>query len=135
MRYRYVLCGTATGSDPISHFRLIAKNNLGDVNSALRVRIPDDLVLTKYSCDSYSTTKDKRTLDDLSYDVMINFNGRWKVCNKLKGVIPCDFHKELAKDGYHVTVHGYLTLEQYKAYIRRRSNEAKLKLQNGRNCF
>ena len=75
MRCRYILCGTAIGTDPISEFRLIAKNNLDDSIGGLRVRIPDDLVLVK-SCHSYSTTKDNRTLDELGYDIMINFNGR-----------------------------------------------------------
>lgn len=38
--------------------------------SALRVNIPDDLILEKWSCDSYSTTTDPRTIDELGYDIL-----------------------------------------------------------------
>lgn len=96
LRYRYVLSGLVSGKDEISNFRLIAGNVIKpsyDGYSALRVRIPEDLVLSKYSSDSYSTTDDKRTLDELGYDVMIwNKNkNKWIMHNELKGINPCHF--------------------------------------------
>jgi len=94
-RYRYVLNGVALGEDAISDFRLIAANNLKpsyDGATALRVNIPLDLELTKYSCDPYSTTDDKRTLNELGYDVLIwhKKEKKWKVHNEFKGIKPCD---------------------------------------------
>jgi hypothetical protein len=68
------LNGVALGSDSISDFRLIAGNNVKpsyDGTIALRVNIPADLEMTKYSCDPYSTTNDERTLDELGYDVVV----------------------------------------------------------------
>ena len=44
----------------------------------------DDLKLSKYSCDNYSTTEDPRTLEELGCDVMIRINGRWIIKNDLK---------------------------------------------------
>lgn len=95
-RYRYVLCGTALGTDKISSFRLVAANNIKpsyNGESALRVNIPDDLNLEKLSCDSYSTTDDKRTLDELGYDIIIwnSKEKRWIKRNEYKGIMPCNF--------------------------------------------
>ncbi|MBP1308989.1 hypothetical protein JOD82_002009 [Paenibacillus sp. 1182] len=97
---RYVLNGCAVGSDPISDFRLIAGNNVKskyDGSIALRVNIPADLELTKYSCDPYSTTNDKRTLDELGYDVLVWREGKWKVVNQYKGTRPCDIPYHVAR--------------------------------------
>lgn len=101
-RYRYITNGTAVGSDPIRDFRLIGGHNMshhyhGD--TALRVRIPHDLVLTKYSCDTYSTTRDPRTLDELGYDFLIRdeTKKRWAIRNEFKGVRPCDVSLEAAR--------------------------------------
>lgn len=94
-RYRYITNGTVVGSNPICDFRLLGANNITkpyDGAIALRVVIPDDLVLEKWSCDPYSTTDDKRTLDELGYDVMIwSFKtSKWTIHNELKGTRPCD---------------------------------------------
>jgi hypothetical protein len=96
-RYRYVLTGVALGEDKISDFRLIAGNNIKpsyDGEVALRVIIPSDLELTKYSCDPYSTTDDDRTLNELGYDLLIWYQEKrkWKVHNELKGTRPCDIY-------------------------------------------
>lgn len=94
-RYRYITNGVAIGKDKICDFRLIAGNNIkpsyhGEV--ALRVNIPSDLILEKYSCDPYSTTEDQRTLEELGYDILIWYKKerRWKVHNEFKGIKPCD---------------------------------------------
>lgn len=97
-RYRYILNGMALGKDKISDFRLLAGNNISskyDGEVALKVNIPEDLKLTKYSCDPYSTTDDNRTLDELGYDVLIWYekDKKWKIHNEFKGVMPCDIHK------------------------------------------
>lgn len=94
-RYRYILNGCTLGGDKICDYRLIAGNNIKpsyDGYIALRVNIPEDLKLTKYSCDPYSTTDDERTLDELGYDVMIwNLKkGKWEIHNEFKGTMPCE---------------------------------------------
>ena len=84
-KYRYISCGIAKSTDKISDFRLIGGNQLfPEERVVLRVVIPDDLKLSKYSCDSYSTTEDSRTLEELGCDVMIRINGRWIIKNNLK---------------------------------------------------
>jgi len=94
-RYRYILNGVVLGEHKISDFRLIGGNNIKpsyDGASAIRVVIPNDLELTKWSCDSYSTTDDKRTIDELGYDVLIWYKKekKWKIHNEFKGTRPCD---------------------------------------------
>ncbi|AKQ08374.1 hypothetical protein PQE66_gp059 [Bacillus phage PBC2] len=94
-RYRYITNGTVIGSDQICDFRLIAGVKMTHPYNgavALRVKIPEDLILEKWRCDPYSTTDDKRTLDELGYDLMIwNIKTRkWTIHNEFKGVRPCD---------------------------------------------
>lgn len=95
-RFRYISTGLLQGNDKISDFRLIGGNNLShEYNGAsvIRVKIPEDLKLNKLSCDSYSTTNDNRTLDELGYDILIwhSKKKRWIIHNELKGTNPCDF--------------------------------------------
>lgn len=99
-RYRYILCGLVSEADEISIFRLIAANNLRpnyNNYSAIRVEIPEDMELEKWSCDPYSITYDKRKIGELNYDVVIwdESKRKWNIRNDLKGNNPCDFHKLL----------------------------------------
>jgi len=93
-RYRYITNGTVLGKDKICDYRLIASNNMTQdfKHVALRVNLPDDLVLEKWSCDPYSTTEDERTLDELGYDLLVwnRKKKKWLVHNKFKGTRPCD---------------------------------------------
>ena len=118
MRYRYILCGLLNENDEISKFRLIAGNKLKSLeytDSAIRVKIPDDLILEKYSCDEYSTTVDNRTIKELGYDVLVKFNGKWRIYNKLKGVRPCDFYKSLMEENFFSVKNiGYVTRDVYR---------------------
>lgn len=96
-RYRYILTGSALGYQSIGDFKLISGNNIKpDYNGevALRVVIPIDLELTKYRGDSYSTTNDRRTLDELGYDILIWYEKerKWKKHNEYKGTMPCNIH-------------------------------------------
>jgi hypothetical protein len=103
VRTRYIVCGLTEGNVPINRYRLIAGNRLGSKDIAIRVRLPSDLVLDKYSCDSYSTTKDIRTLNELGYDVIVRINGRWVVRNDLKGIRPCDIPMKLLHEGLSIS--------------------------------
>jgi len=96
-RYRYILNGCVLGVDKICKYRLIASNNIKpsyNGKSALRVEIPCDLNLEKWSCDSYSTTEDERTIDELGYDILIwnESKRKWFKHNEYKGTRPCDFN-------------------------------------------
>jgi len=87
-RYRYITNGSCKPTDPICDFRLISHREIGKKTcvageTLYRVCIPDDLHLEKYSCDSYSTTNDKRTIRELGYDiVMTMWDGKRKVLPK-----------------------------------------------------
>ena len=88
-RYRYIWNGGAKGDHRISDYRLIGNASYcNDV--VIRVNIPSDLELTKYTCDSYSTTRDQRTLDELGYDILLWKNRKWVKHNELKGKTPSE---------------------------------------------
>ena len=143
-KYRYIGNGMVTGKDRICDYRLIGGNLLSSLISAyfIRVHIPDDMVLEKWRCDSYSTTRDQRTIEELGYDVVVKINGKWKIMNELKDVEP---HKirEVLHYKYNLNItkeHGYLNPEQYVEYLRNlqtaideaaeRANENKRALDN-----
>lgn len=81
-RYRYIGCGQTKVEDCIRYYRLLSNRNYMG-GSCIRVEIPDDMKLEKYSCDSYSTTEDERLIKDLNPCAMIYRNGKWIICNEL----------------------------------------------------
>lgn len=142
-RYRYICCGIAKCSDKICNFRLIGGNQLQNSFSVLRVQIPNDMKLIKYSCDNYSTTEDKRTLEELGCDVMSRFNGKFVIRNDLKHLRLCDIDEKLSftnGGNIYLTPNGYGDLEYYHNYIKeldrkkeeikKRTSKLKTKLEN-----
>lgn len=116
MRYRYITCGAVKATDKISKFRLVCNRQIKD--DAIRVHIPDDLILEKYSCDNYSTTEDNRTIEDLGYDVVCKLDGKWIVMNELKSYQSYEFSDILReKYNYYITQMGYLSRNKYSEYI------------------
>jgi hypothetical protein len=87
MKYRYIIA-SCSPSDPISNFRLASHREIGKIAKEVgrtfyRVNIPDDLVLSKYSCDNYSTTNDNRTIEELGFDIIMTmWDGSRKVISK-----------------------------------------------------
>ena len=78
--------------------------------------------LTKWVCDPYSTTEDTRNLNEIGYDIMVKFNGRWVVRNDLKPMQPGEIYESMTKVMFrYVRKLGYLTQEQYDAYFRERN--------------
>lgn len=121
-RYRYITCGLVNPDDHISNYRLVGANQISGDNGtrfqAIRFEVPSDMVLEKWSCDNYSTTKDTRTLNMLGYDILVKFNGKWKICNELKDYQPHEFSTILQNKGFYLVLHhGYLTKEQYKKWF------------------
>lgn len=84
LRYRYITA-KCNPEDQICKFRLVSHKEIGSVakevgRTLYRIKIPDDLILEKWSCDHYSTTEDKRTLRELGYDIIMTmWNGERKV--------------------------------------------------------
>ena len=119
--YRYITCGIVNPDDPINIYRLIAGNKIADSGDCIRVRIPDDMKLTKWSCDSYSGTTDTRTLNELGYDVLVKINGKWIVRNDLKGIQPHAIYEVMDKEGLHPFEDlGYATSERGYAYLQQK---------------
>ena len=117
MRHRYILCGMVSGSDKLSDFRLISKLT-PDENSIIRVNIPDDVKLSTFPGDGYSTTDCDKTLDELGYDCYIKYRNKWLKTNELKSYDPADWH-EVLEYGYNihmVTGMGYGTAEDEHAW-------------------
>jgi len=79
-KYRYVLSGGVKLTDPVNHYRLVAGNNIKPSYwGATAIRInAEGMELEKWSCDSYSTTEDKRLLQELEPAHMIWTGTYWK---------------------------------------------------------
>ena len=114
-RYRYILCGDVSYGDPISNFRLISNRNYA-ISGCIRVEIPDDMVLEKFKYDSYSTTRDQRTLRELGAEAMINtYNGWIIVPGLLDRCKPCGWFQYLPREeGYIYNWGIYITPKRYK---------------------
>lgn len=122
-RRRYITTGIVDYDGPISAYRLIASNNLGNADNCIRVTLPPDLILKKSSCDGYSTTEDQRSLNELGYDIMVKLNGRWTVFNDLKPIQPHEIFYALKWQGLTpVPKYGYLTKPQLKQWYERRAS-------------
>ena len=126
-KYRYILAGYVRPSDPISAFRLIGASNLGHTDSAIRI-VVDDVKLTKYSCDCYSTTNDTRTLAELGYDCMVRINWKWVIQNSLRPINNNDLFnisEKMYLNGYVSALckesgqHTYLDEEHAKEYYKK----------------
>lgn len=92
-RYRYILSGIVGEDEPVSNFRLIAGNHIASRHhgaTAIRIAIPDDMVLDTFPGDAYATTDDPRTIGALGYDVLgyHAVKRRWLILNDYKGVQP-----------------------------------------------
>ncbi len=117
------------------------KRTDGRLSSVIRVQIPSDVLLTKYSCDNYSTTGDTRTLEELGCDIMVCVNGNFVIRNDLKYLQLCDISEELCKnEQLYITVSGYIDEKHYREYLRaietankdqrRKAKELKVQLDN-----
>lgn len=114
MRYRYITCGLVSPDEPVSHFRLIAGRNLDKVGSAIRITLPDDTPLCKYSCDPYSTCEDDSLLiKDCQPILMVRINGRLR---HMPGIWPehqpHEVYQEMIQRGWRYSL-------QEKTYLRR----------------
>lgn len=82
-RYRYITSGIVKATDKVSNYRLIGINQVYGMSDFIRIEIPDDLKLEKWSCDCYSTTEDDRTVAEFNPTVMIRVNGEVKADKEL----------------------------------------------------
>lgn len=83
VKYRYILSGIVESGMRIDEFRLVSGIRLGTKEHGsviVRVEIPEDMVLEKWSSDAYSKAVDARLLSDLTVEVL-KWNGytnRWE---------------------------------------------------------
>ena len=94
MRHIYILCGVVWENPEICNYRLISKPTYS-LGQLVRVNIPDDLELSHYPGDGYSTTDDKRTVHELGCDCYILFEGKWRKFNFLKQFEPHQWFRVL----------------------------------------
>jgi len=109
-RYRYIGCGLCDIDNPIRYFRLLGGNQISSmsISTFIRIEIPDDMELEKYSYDNYSTVQSEIKLRDLNPKVVYYNRKRHKymIHENLteiwaKGEIqPCDFFKYIDKEEY-----------------------------------
>ena len=120
-KYRYIACGSAKLADKVCDFRLVSAKALSSDDPreslVIRIQIPYDMELTKYSCDSYSTTTDERLLKDLHGTVLAKLNGRYVKVECKEGQSLIDIEKQLEENGYSITKQGYLDKEHRLKYI------------------
>ena len=115
-RYRYILPNTNVLRGTISDFPLYTANKIGPMhNLSIRVRIPEEVQLSKRSYANYSVIEnDPRTIEDFDYDVLVKFDSKWKVQNQLKGKTFYQMVCELKKGGYEeLEMYGWLTKLEY----------------------
>lgn len=94
MKHRYIFCGVVWENPEICNYRLISKPTYSN-GEFVRVNIPDDLELSHYTGDGYSTTDDKRTVHELGCDCYILFKGCWRKFNYLKKFEPHQWFRVL----------------------------------------
>ena len=81
--YRYITSGGIKATDKVSDYKLISSIKAYGESDFIRIELPDGFKLTKYNCDGYSTTKDKRTIAELNPAVIVRFNGVTKTDKEL----------------------------------------------------
>lgn len=94
MKHRYILCGVVWENPEICNYRLASRPTYS-CGEFVRVNIPDDLKLSHYTYDRYSTTDDKRTVHELGCDCYILFKGCWRKFNYLKKFEPHQWFRVL----------------------------------------
>lgn len=115
MRYRYILSGIVNPTDKLSDFRLIGGNCIREHTDAIRVTLNNEIKLTKYSCDNYSTTDCNIQIKELNPVVMCRMNSKLKQSKELteawlNGMQPHEF----LNDKHHVIHFGVLSEAQYE---------------------
>ena len=122
MKYRYILNHICSIKDELNTFRLIGGSNLRNFSDCIRVDIPTDIELEKYSCDPYSTTESTKKIGELNPKVMVRLNGKLVLSPKLtqkfeSGIIDASaISEEMSRMGFMLwgRAFGYLTKTQYK---------------------
>lgn len=107
MHYRYITCGLVFPDDHVAQFRLIAGRNLDGAEIVIRIKLPDNIRLRKYSCDTYSTCDDDHLLiKDCSPTLMVRIN---QTLRPMPGIWPeyqpNEIHHELQKRGFVYDFH------------------------------
>lgn len=120
-QFRYLTDMVINLKKPISKYQLFTQKGLKDVVHAIRITMPKSIKMTRVKDEKndYYTTKSKKTLNDLEYDIVVKINGVWTVKNELKGIVPHKFKNELRKQHIYPTQteYGYMTQKKYGEYL------------------
>lgn len=109
MKYRYILNDFALPGDPVCKFRLVAGCAMNRPAHAIRIEIPDDMVLSKRGDEPYAITQDVRLIKDLNPTPVVRINSRMRVWDqKLLQAKPCDWPLLLMQQGYRCSLRGYV---------------------------
>lgn len=83
-RYRYIVAGLCSPSDPVNKFSLLSKQVLAaSYDHCIRIELPDDIKLIKYNWDDYSSTKSDMKIEDMNPKAMYLKYGGWRIDEKL----------------------------------------------------
>lgn len=122
-RYRYILAHDVLLTDPVSDFMLDSAVSMKPCRylwTAMRITIPDDMELEKLRFNSYSTTEDERTIQELNPMPMVMFNGKWKQQPALLSIPKSKWNGELRRKQLKPAESlGYLNPVQWDNYIDR----------------
>lgn len=87
MKHRYIFCGVVWEEPQLKNYRLLSGLKYSG-GQAIRVDIPDNVILNKCLGDSYSTTDCDKTIHDLGCDCYLLYNDKWRKFNWLKNIEP-----------------------------------------------
>jgi hypothetical protein len=94
MKYRFIFSGIVWEEPQLKNYKLFGRLRPSGCQ-AIRVNIPDNIVLNKHQGDSYSTTGCEKTIHDLGCDCYILYNSKWRKFNWLKNIEPCWWFRAL----------------------------------------
>ena len=132
-RYRYSKSSGITPFNTINELFLICGSSKGKLRLLcercpvlVRIEIPDDMVLIHDNSYGVDYTEDRRTLEELNYDIVVLINNKFVVRNDLKSRL----RNNVIRSAENVLVHedhmirtgnGLVTKEHYEKYNRMRN--------------
>ena len=112
-RYRYIWGGMSLEelNEPVSCWGLIG---YPWAIGCIRITIPDDMVLYKERDESYSTTRDSRTLMELEAVPVLMIDGRYRTRPDLLKVPTSSWKIKLMEEGMRIHDGEYLSRELWE---------------------
>lgn len=103
----YILASDIASTTKIASCKFFKQNQISaDADKVIRVSIPDSVKMIKEK-DHKVIKNSAKTINDVTHDVMIKFDGEWKVRNDL-GLPLLEAQNKLVKEGYHFSYNGFI---------------------------